>query len=219
MEDLGVPRTLTAKFSVPTGLYREDLPEDEFLDDSLLLRIGSTGNALRRWQSYRESEALAPSLALWAARIVRRESDRDQVVVDDVTAAGKLTCRGTSFRLHQELLLGLKNRYAELIGEWEERYRLGWSREGLSAKPTGTTADIVLPEGLQEPDLEELLDSLFNCGEPYRLYGVPIRQGTLRYVVKGVDLHTGDKVDFEVGPDIIRVYLYPTTCGNVLAAS
>lgn len=215
--ELGVPRVLTAKFSVPTGLYREDPLDEEFLDESLLLRIGATGDARHRWRAYRESETLASSLALWSARVVRREPDRDQVVVDDVTAVGKLTCRGNSFRLHQELLLGLKNRYAELIVDWEKRYRLGWTRKGASVKPTGSTAEITLPTTLEEPRLEALLGSLFSCGEPYRLYGVPIRQGTRRYIVKGVDLHTGDKIDFEIGPDLLRVYLYPTTCGNVLA--
>lgn len=215
--DLGVPRVLTAKFSVPTGLYREELPEEEFLDESLLFRIGANGDARERWRAYRDSEALAPSLALWSARIARREPDRDGAIVDDVTAAGKLTCRGNSFRLHQDLLHGLKNRYAELIVGWEKRYRLGWERHGSSAKPTGITAEITFPVPLDESALENLLGTLFNCGEPYRLYGVPLRQGLLRYVVRGVDLHTGDKIDFEINPTLLRLYLYPTTCGNVLA--
>lgn len=215
--EVGVPRMLTAKFSVPTGVYREELPEEEFVDESLLLRIGANGDARARWQEYRSSEVLAPSLALWAARIARREQDRDQVVVDDVTAVGKVTSRGNSFRLHQELLHGLKNKYADMIGDWEQRFRVGWTREGTSARPTGTTAELAFPILLEEQKIEELLGSLFNCGEPYRLYGLPIRQGLLRYVVKGVDLHTGDKIDLEIGPQMLRVYLYPTTCGNVLA--
>jgi hypothetical protein len=215
--ELGVPRVLTAKFSVPTGLYREDLPEEEFLDESLFLRVGSTGDARERWRAYQGAAILAPSLALWSARIVRREPDRESLVVDDVTAVGKLTCRGNSFRVHQELLLGLKNRYAELIREWEQRFQLSWVREATAVRPTGSTAEVILPEPLPEHQLEELLESMFNCGEPYRLYGVPIRQGTLRYIVRGVDLHTGDRIDFEVYSDLLRIYLHPTTCANVIA--
>jgi hypothetical protein len=92
--ELGVPRVLTGKFAIPTGLYRDDLPEDEFVDESLFIRIGASGDARARWREYQESDALASSLALWAARVVRREADRDYVVVDDVTAIGKMTCRG-----------------------------------------------------------------------------------------------------------------------------
>jgi hypothetical protein len=215
--ELGTPRVLTAKFSIPTGLYRDDLPEDEFLDDSFYLRIGSTGDARRRLNAYRESEALAPSLALWAVRIARRDADRDQIVVDDVTAGGKITCRGNSFRLHQELVLGLKNRYAELIEDWEATYRLDWESSGNSVRPTGRLAELILPHVLSEADAERLLSVLFNCGEPYRLYGVPVKNGELRFVVRAVDLHTGDKIDFELLSDMLRVYLFPTTCGNVLA--
>jgi len=215
--DLGEPRVLTGKFAVPTGLYRDELPEDEFVNDSLFLRIGASGDARVRWRQLREAKELAPSLALWAARIVRRDLSRDYVVLDDVTAIGKLTCRGNSFRLHQELLHALKTRYAGLIEEWERTYRIGWEASGSSAKPVGTTADLVLPRPLEEHELESLMSSLFSCGEPYRLYGVPIRQGYLRYVVRGVDLHTGHKIDFELGPSLLRAYLHQKTCGNVLA--
>ena len=212
-----MPRVLTAKFAVPTGLYREDLPEEMFLDDSLLLRIGATGDARERWRALKQARPLAPSLALWSARIARRELDRETVVVDDVTASGKFTSRGNSFRLHQELLHGLKDRYAALITDWEKQYRLDWASVGPAIRPRGTIAELRLPVPLDEQQIADLLAKLFNCGEPYRLYGVPVRQGTGRYVVKGVDLHTGGKLDFEIHPSSVRAYLYPTTCGNVLA--
>jgi hypothetical protein len=215
--ELGSARLLTAKFSVPTGLYQDDLPEDEFLDESLFLRIGATGNAFERWNKFRETEVLKPTLALWSARVARRQPNRDDVVVEDVTAVGKLTCRGTSFRLHQEFLHGLRSKYSELIVGWEAKYRTGWQQQSGSVIPTGNAAEIVLPESLSSVELEHLLSSMFNCGDPYRLYGVPVQQGTQRYVAKGVDLHTGDKIDFEITPEMIRVYLYPTTCGNSLA--
>lgn len=214
---LGIPRTVTAKFSVPTGLYRDDLPEEEFEDNSFYLRFGSSGDARFRLEDYRQSEALAPSLALWSVRVARRDSERALEVVDEVTAGGKLTCRGNSFRLHQEMVLGFQSRYAELINNWETKYRLGWESTENGGRPTGEIAEITLPDPLDEESAERFLNIVFSCGEPYRLYGVPIRNGASRYVVRGVDLHSGDKVDFEILPDMIRLYLYPTTCANVLA--
>lgn len=216
-DELGSPRVLTAKFSIPTGMYQDDLPEEEFRDESLYFRIGSTGNALERWSEFRRAKILAPSLALWTARVVRRQPDRGEVVTEDLTAGGKLTCRGNSFRLHQEFLHGLRSRYAQLITGWEDLYRIGWIPQDRGVRPAGNPAEIPLPKTLDEDSLETLLGAMFNCGEPYRLYGVPVRQGDQRYVVRGVDLHTGDKVDFEINSDLVRVYLFPTTCGNTLA--
>jgi hypothetical protein len=215
--ELGTPRLLTAKFSVPTGLYQDDLPEEEFLDESLFLKIGSTGNALERWNEYRKAKVLSPSMALWAARVTRRRPNRDEIVIEDLTATGKLTCRGNSFGLHQEFLHGLRSRYAQLITNWEGIYRTGWHRQANFARPTGIPAEIRLPAPLDDEGLERLLGSMFNCGEPYRLYGVPVQQGDQRYVTKAVDLHTGDKIDFEITPEVVRVYMFATTCGNTLA--
>jgi hypothetical protein len=218
ISSLGIARQMTAKFSVPTGLYQDILPDDDYLDESLVLRIGSaTGNALDRWQSFSLNEGVAPSLALWNARVVRHDIELERLAIDDITASGKATARGNSFVLHQEMLITLKNRYAELIKRWEERYRLDWKQEGQGLEPRGTTAVITFPEPLAPPSLERLAEAIFSGGEPYRLYGVPRKQSENRIVVRGIDLHTGARINFELTEGLMRAYLFPATCGNVLA--
>ena len=222
MEDwigkLGVPRVLTTKFAVATGIYQESIPEEEFLDDSLVFRIGALGDARPRLNAYRESPILAANLALWSASIARRWSDGDQLTTSIVTASGKVTARGNSFRLHEEIVDGLRARYADLIEEWEGRFRLRWSETDGRLTPAGETAVIAFPERQSQRSLEQVISVLFSCAEPFRLSGTPIARGDSgHYVVKAVDLHTNHKVDFEITPGFLRAYLHSDTCGNVLA--
>lgn len=222
MEDwvgrLGVPRVLTTKFAVATGLYQENIPEEEFLDESLVFRIGALGDARPRLNAYRESPILAANLALWSASIARRWSDGDQLTTSIVTASGKITARGNSFRLHDEIVNGLRARYATLIEEWEARFQLRWSETDGRLTPAGETAIIEFPERLSQRDLGGVISVLFSCAEPFRLSGTPIaRSDNGQYVVKAVDLHTNHKVDFEITPGLLRAYLHSDTCGNVLA--
>jgi hypothetical protein len=216
--EAGVVRSVTAKFSVATGLYRDTVPDEEFLDESFVFKIGSSHDALIRWREYQRVDPLAQSLAMWSAKLIRRDAQRDLVAVDDVTAAGKVTARGDSFRLHQEVLTGLKNRYAKMIRDWEERYRLGWkatSRGGMI--PFGEAVIIHWPASGDGNEAEALAQVLCSGAEPYRLYGLPVRQGPIRYSVRAVDLHTGDKIRMEIAPGFLRVYLTESACGNVIA--
>lgn len=211
--DLGYPRQITSKFSVRTGLYQEALPED-LSSDALVMRMGGT---LERWRRIKTTPELARNMALWSARIIRRDDDIDQFADDDVTASGKVTARGDSFEMHQEVLLVLRNSYSELIGSWESRYRLDWQRGPSGIEPAGQPAVISFPGALNEEDLGTLAVSLFEGGEPYRLFGSPRRQSDRRFVTKAVDLHTGSRLTFEITSSLIRVYLPNNACGNVLA--
>lgn len=215
---IGVPRVLTSKFSVSTGIYRDTIPEDQFVNDSLVFKIGASGDVRERLELYRESPIMASQLALWSASVVRRWTEGDHVTTSTVTAAGKITARGNSFRLHEEIVNGLRQKYADLVVEWERRFQLRWNDDDGRLSPSGETAFIEFPEELSPDRLTQVIGTLFNCTEPFRLLGTPVLNGgSTRYVIKGVDLHTGHKVDFEITPRFIRVYLGRTTCGNVLA--
>jgi hypothetical protein len=55
---------------------------------------------------------------------------------------------------------------------------------------------------------------MFSGVEPFRLWGVPVEVGPKAFRVRAVDLHVGETVDFEVFPEVIRVYLPSGGCGN-----
>lgn len=210
---LGQPRQITSKFSVRTGLYQESIPED-LSTDALVMKMGGP---LERWRNFRETPALARTMALWSARVIRRDEDSDFFADDDVTASGKVTARGDSFEMHQQILIALRNQYSELIEAWESAFRLDWTQDHGSIQPTGRTAVIPFAEHLDELSLATLASSILEGGEPYRLFGTPRRQGAQRFVAKAVDLHTGGKLTLEFNAHFMRIYLSSNTCGNVLA--
>lgn len=216
--EVGTPRSLTAKFAVPSLLYRETITDEDLLKDSLYLRIGSRGDARTRWDQITESGSiLAPQMALWSTKVVRHLDDGASTITSDVTASGKMTSKGTSFRLHQEILAGLRSRYRDMIDAWEQTYRIGWDSKNGGLQPSGAVATLAFPDAKSEGEIETIITQIFSCTEPFRLFGIPAKHGSTRYTIRGIDLHTGDKVDFEITSDFIRTYLYPTTCGNVLA--
>ncbi|MGI8483620.1 MAG: hypothetical protein ACR2OU_05100 [Thermomicrobiales bacterium] len=219
--EISSPRRMTAKFALNTGIYRDSIPEEELGNDSMLFSIGSVGNVLERWRRFREIDELSSMQALWSARGVRRSSPDDDIFsLEEVTAAGKVTVRGNSFLHHEAFLRDLQERYRSLITGWENSFRLGWKQSDsrkYGVTPTGSVAEVYWPFEMDTSDQESLLSVMFNCGEPYRLYGIPQDQGRSRYSIRAVDLHTGDKLDIELLPTHIWVYLSENACGNVLA--
>ena len=63
-------------------------------------------------------------------------------------------------------------------------------------------------------NLEVFCESIFSSGEPFRLWGVPTRLAKDFYRVQALDLHMGTPLQFEIGPQFLRVYLPVGSCGN-----
>lgn len=215
LDRLGISRSLTARFSMPSSLHWESLPDPISEDSGLVFKITASGSARPRWDHYATFEPLRSSMALWSANVARQ--DDDLVVRDDITAFGKATSRGNSFLLHQELISSVGSLYSQLIHNWEDIYRIRWERKPSGLLPSGSPAEIHFVEPVSESIQQSLLEQLFNSGEPYRLYGVPEYQGTGRFVTRAVDLHTGDSLDLELTRTMLRIYLGANACGNVLA--
>lgn len=215
LNDLGTLRAMTARFAAPAGIHNDSLSLPGMEDEGFVLKLMGTKDVRSRWSAAVEVDALGSHMALWSANIAR--TDGDLLVRADLTSDGKATARGNSFLLHQEVIGTVKNYYRALIAEFEERFRVGWLKSGTGLLPTGHPAEIHFPSGLSPVSYENLLISLFDCGAPFRLYGTPIWQGGDRFVSQSVDLHTGHSLKLEMTPRLIRVYLSPGSCGNVLA--
>lgn len=216
LTDLGHAKVLTAKFAIQTGLYREGLLEDEYEDESLLMRIGASGDARVRWAEYASLPPLAKSLALWSARVVRTEAGSDAKITGDITASGKFTSRGDSFSLHQQMTSVFRSQYKNLVENVETQHRISWSLNRESFYPQGEVAEIRFIDSLTRDELVSLLGSIFNSREPYRLYGNPVERAGSRFVIQAVDLHTAGKLRFEISSTRLLVYLDKSTCGNAL---
>lgn len=213
--EVGIRTQMMARAGMARPSISEETISEDILANGFLLRLSSTADISERWRAFRQNPLTDQSMALWMCRVVRGDDDR--IAIDDVNATGKFTARGDSFRTHSEIVAHVRNRYGKMIEDWETRHRIGWIDSGRGLLPTGVPAEIVFSEARSEEEIEALLALMFDAADPFRLYGVPVRIRSGGFVVNAVDLHTGDKLNFEINARLMRIYLSGDACGNVLA--
>ncbi|MGH8905840.1 MAG: hypothetical protein ACRD0K_04845 [Egibacteraceae bacterium] len=132
-----------------------------------------------------------------------------------VNHEGRFRARGDSFALHQSVVartVEVYRRFVELVEARAIRLKAleggGWNREG---------APIVINFSRPVSDLGQLLETLFSCREPYRLWGVPREVGEGIFRIEAVDLHVGRRVSMDITSGWIRLYLRIGDCGNTVA--
>jgi len=132
--------------------------------------------------------------------------------LDDIKYDGKVTARGTSFQSHIALVSHVYEAYAQQIGKLEESYALGAYESDGRLSLEGAPVNLLLDRPIS--NLEIFCESIFSCGEPFRLWGVPTRLAEDFYRVQAIDLHVGSPLQFEIAPQFLRVYLPAGSCGN-----
>lgn len=134
---------------------------------------------------------------------------------EGVNRQGRFVARGNSFEFHQQLIRGVVARYRRFVELAEQRILRWTPLEEGGARMQGSAIGIRFSR--QIPDLELFLDELFSSREPFRLWGVPRMTSADTAEVEAVDLHVGEQIRLDVGPDWVRVYLFKGGCGNSLA--
>ena len=145
-----------------------------------------------------------------------RQRDENLFSLDDVKYDGKITARGTSFQSHLGLVTTVYRSYAAKIQEFERHYAIGYTvRNGSRLKVDGEPLNIRFGQPIA--DLGIFVDSIFSASHPFRLWGVPtkVRHDYVR--VAAVDLHVSQRVNFEITPNFMRIYLPQGSCGNTIA--
>lgn len=132
--------------------------------------------------------------------------------LDDIKYDGKVTARGTSFQSHIALVSHVYDAYAKQITKLEEGYALRACESEGRLSLQGAPVNLVLDRPIS--NLEVFCESIFSSGEPFRLWGVPTRLAKDFYRVQALDLHMGTPLQFEIGPQFLRVYLPVGSCGN-----
>lgn len=136
----------------------------------------------------------------------------DEFSIDDIKYNGKITARGTSFQSHITLVSDIYRHYTDLIRRVEHRFSMthhvSEGRLSLSGEPINLTFS--RPIG----NLKVFTEKLFSCTEPFRLWGVPVQLSDEFWRVSAVDLHVGSRINFEIAPKFIRIYLPAGSCGN-----
>lgn len=141
-------------------------------------------------------------------------SDAGQFTIDDIKFNGKVTARGTSFSSHANLVDSVYRRYIETVTMLEEQYRLSWTSSERRLSLDGQPVSFYFPQPIA--DLDAFAERVFTGGEPFRLWGTPIRidENVLR--VSCLDLHVGARLRFEITPEFVRMFLLANSCGNTV---
>lgn len=132
-----------------------------------------------------------------------------------VTNAGRFVARGQSFELHVGFVGQAIRTYAGLVGRTEERYGFRWhAEEGSGLRFEGEP--VVVDLGREIEDMNRFVSGLFAAREPFRLWAVPNFVSEHYVEAEVVDLHVGQHFRMDISPDMLRLYLPVSACGNTV---
>ncbi len=207
MEGLGDGGPLRG-FSLKYRSQFENQDSDEVPIESMSMRLWgkSAGYVL---DTLNRDEFLQHAVSLTSVGI-RRGNGRD-FAIDDVTHQGKFTTRGTAVSIHFQIMNQVQKTYLSMLKAIEECRALTVTEEG-GTRLEGEPLTIVFSREIER--IEDFLMSIFSSRKPFRLWGL------WRFIepefakVAAVDLHSGSRVDLEVSPEWMRLFLHQDSCGN-----
>jgi hypothetical protein len=231
-KDKGFARNITIQYTEMIGA-----PEEQLIGDlSMKLWGSSTGNVLellRRIPQIRSiiqrenddqlsrilevCEGLSHSSPVSGIGIKYLiDGDRsNDFVFDDIMYNGKFTARGgESIEGHLFLVRNAKEEYAKTIQYIEKEISLGLVRSN-PLEYSGHPISIILSRPIENINI--FSDIIMSCKQPFRFMGFPRYKSTDFIAINGIDLHTGSKLNLEISPDWIRLYLPRGSCGNTVA--
>lgn len=188
----------------------EDGTTSEIEDINLTIN-GSMAHKIE--QIMHNAEGLEDTIAYNKLRIMRGEgSNPDEYASDDVTNTGYFAMKhGKSVLDHLDLVKISKDVYSNtVIGI--EGHRLGTRQVDGRHIIKGKTLDFIFKKPI--PDLRLFISRVFGSSRPFNLWGLESELEDGYFDVLGIDLHTGDSMNFEIAKDFMRVYLSEGSCGN-----
>lgn len=141
-------------------------------------------------------------------------SESDVFAIEDIRFDGKFTSRGTSFDSHNNVVTHVVRHYRHAVESIERDHRIRYESAENLISVVGRPAIIQYNENLV--DFDQLLIALSSGKPPYRLFGVPSQTGDRSFRIRALDLHIGHRLDLELTPGQIRVYLPGHSCGNTV---
>lgn len=134
--------------------------------------------------------------------------------VDEVKFDGRIAVRGLSFDSHIDFVTRAYDSYQAKLRHFEDHFAIRGIEESGCLRIEGSPILFRFERSIR--DLSAFCESIFASKEPFRLWGVPVPTGVNSFRVRGVDLHVGCAMNFEVTPEWMRVYLPAGGCGNTV---
>lgn len=194
-----------------------EILEDEIASPGLRLSFSGGGRARSELNHLRRSEAFTGRRALSQIEVAMiDEEDPSDRLFDVIYSDGKIVGHGSGIQRHIGNGTSILQTYGEVLNAWEEKYAVEWKDNGSHHLFSGTPFLFWFPRGLGSGELTALIEFVFSSAPPFRLFGVPLAVNGDRVDVDAMDLHTGDRLRFEVTSEVIRLYLPSGTCANAV---
>jgi hypothetical protein len=167
----------------------------------------SSGRALK---ALTNDEALNRAICYSKIRVER--GNGKMYVADEIKYNGRIiTKAGQSIDDHVNLVEIVRKKYRGLI-DWVEGNSLGTKTVEGRTLVEGQAFELELSREI--PNLDSFAQRLLESKEPFKLWGIINNISRNVRQVIGVDLHTGDPINLEITPTLIRAYLQRGGCGN-----
>ena len=214
----------TVSYSNWRGVYlkhdelKEDLKNEdtEFKPKSINLKVdGSTENMVKNFISLiRSNNEFNYSTGISRISLSSESKGKIDRVLDDIRYDGKTSTRGKSFHRHLWLINKIYDSYKEKIMNIENNYALNYTNNLLEGLPINIEFE------REDLTVEYLLKTIFSAKNPFNLWEKKKKISDDFYKVLAVDLHSGNKgnkINFEISPNYMTVYLPKGNCGNTIA--
>jgi hypothetical protein len=143
-----------------------------------------------------------------------RIGNEDLFINDNISYKGRFTAiSGNSVKEHLYLIQRIKSSYRNIINKIESssiEYITNGNKISIIGEP------IIIKFSKRISNIKLFSDILTSSRKPFRLWGISNLLSENYAVINGIDLHTGDKIDFEISNEWIRLYLPKGSCGNVI---
>jgi hypothetical protein len=197
------------------GLYYKDLfePSEQTEKPVKWLRMGVSGSSsIDALEALRSKKKILSSLAYSNIRV--RRGDPKEYVIDELGYEGRFIARrGNSIDAYVSLIELTRQKYRSTL-EAIERNSLGVKQIENRTLMQGQAFDLCFTREIEDMNL--FIDILTNSKRPFRIWGLKNKVTEDGFQVFAVDLHTGDSIDLEVSPYLIRLYLPEGSCGNTV---
>lgn len=134
---------------------------------------------------------------------------RDLFSLDDVDYTGRITTRGTSYAMHRDFAMNVTWQYERRLDELESGHRIRVAANTLAGEPLIIRIDPPM-------DPHSFVTAVFRGVYPFRLIGLAQSITKDYLAIPAVDLHGGHRLDFEVAPDFVRIFMRGSACANTV---
>ena len=165
---------------------------------------------------YNLKHSFEDKIILSRVRLKEENSSPDNFAVSSLGYTGKFNVKGTDFDVHNSTLNHVRKRYECEISRIEE-CSLRWVEKEEGGHVLEGYAIHFVPQSYRINDIDSFFHHVFGGTLPFRLAGMPLIETDDAIIADVIDMHVGNRLRFEIYPDLISVYLREGSCGNTVA--